>query len=156
MGSLSTMQKAAFGGWLWTANHLARKIETEMPDWMPFEQYDVLVRLELEESGRLRLSELAESVVISRSGLTRLIDRLEEKGWVTRETCPKDRRGAYAVLTDDGRAKRVEAWPFLHAAIEKHFADKLCPGDEETIVELTTKMSGCEPLLLVCEREGRL
>jgi DNA-binding MarR family transcriptional regulator len=156
MGALTTMDKAAFGGWLWAAQRLTKAIEADMPEWMPFEQYDVLVRLELEQDGRLRLSELADSVVISRSGLTRLIDRLEAKGWVERESCPEDRRGAFAVLTAEGRSMREKAWPFLEQAIKTHFKGHMEAGDIEAIVALVQRMTGEEPLLLCKERQGML
>jgi DNA-binding MarR family transcriptional regulator len=58
--------------------------------------------------GRMRLSDLAELAILSRSGLTRLIDRLEREGQVERERCPEDARGYFAVLTEEGRA-RVDA-----------------------------------------------
>lgn len=156
MSALTTLEKAAFGGWLWAAQRLTKAIEADMPEWMPFEQYDVLVRLELEADGRLRLSELADSVVISRSGLTRLLDRLEAKGWVSRVVCPQDRRGAYAVLTDEGRAMREKAWPYLEKAIQNHFKSNLEPGDVEVITTLVERLTGQESLLLCKEREGLL
>lgn len=156
MGALTTMDKAAFGGWLWAAQRVTKAIEADMPEWMPFEQYDVLVRLELEPDGRLRLSELADSVVISRSGLTRLIDRLEAKGWVERHTCPEDRRGAFAALTAEGRAMREKAWPYLEKAIETHFRASLTTEDVEAIVALVHRLTGEESLLLCREKQGLL
>lgn len=65
--------------------------------------FDVLVHLEEAPEGRLRLGELAESVILTRSGITRLVDRMVEAGLISREPCPGDRRGYYAVLTQAGR-----------------------------------------------------
>ena len=65
--------------------------------------WDVLMQLSDVPEGRLRLGELAESVLLTRSGITRLLDRMIEAGLVVREPCPGDRRGYYAVITQQGR-----------------------------------------------------
>ncbi|MCW5940618.1 MAG: MarR family transcriptional regulator [Fimbriimonadaceae bacterium] len=91
--------------------------------------YDVLVTLEYAEGHRLRLSELAQSVLISRSGLTRRLDRLESLGYIRRTTCPRDRRGTYAELTEAGQRARESAWPHYRQAVAVLFADRLT--DEE-------------------------
>jgi DNA-binding MarR family transcriptional regulator len=77
------------------------------------QSFEVLVRLARSPGARLRMSDLAAQVSLSPSGLTRAVDRLEREGLVAREHCPSDRRGAYAVLTDAGRA-RIEAAVPLH------------------------------------------
>lgn len=91
----------------------------------PFGWYDVLWGLERAEGQRLRMHELAEKTVISRSNLTRLIDRLEAAGLVVRERAPEDRRGAFAVLTTQGRAMRRKMWPVYSAAIKELFEDHI-------------------------------
>jgi MarR family 2-MHQ and catechol resistance regulon transcriptional repressor len=74
------------------------------PQW-----FEALLRLARSDEHRLRMSDLAHAMTsITPSGLTRLVDRLEEEGLVRRERCPSDRRGAFAVITDEGMA-RVEA-----------------------------------------------
>lgn len=94
---------------------------------LPLEWYDVLLALYLAPGRRLRLSELAERIVFSRSGLTRLVDRIEEKGYLRRERCEADRRGAFAVLTDAGREAMKRTWPGYKREIERRFADHLTP-----------------------------
>lgn len=89
----------------------------------PFGWYDVLWGLERAEGQRLRMHELADKTVITRSNLTRLVDRLEAAGLVTRERAPEDRRGAFAVLTADGKAMRRKMWPVYSAAIKEFFED---------------------------------
>lgn len=96
---------------------------------LPLEVYDVLVTLEYAEGHRLRLCDLAETVLISRSGLTRRLDRLESLGYLRRTTCPKDRRGTYAELTEAGRLAREAAWPVFQEAIAAHFGDRLEPKE---------------------------
>lgn len=95
----------------------------------PLAWYDVLWALERAPDRRLRMSELADHVVLSRSNLTRLVDRLEEAGVVARERSEEDRRGAYAVLTDEGRAVRRKMWPTYEAGIREVFDSQI--GDTE-------------------------
>jgi DNA-binding MarR family transcriptional regulator len=91
--------------------------------------YDVLWGLERAPGQRLRMSELADKVVLSRSNLTRLVDRLEDAGLVERERSEEDRRGAYAVLTASGKAVRKSMWPVYAQGIKDLFESQL--GDEE-------------------------
>src|SRR5689334_5190797 len=79
-------------------------------DLIPLNWYDVLIELAEAPDHRLRMHELASSVVLSRSGLTRLVDRLEKEGYLTRERDSEDRRGAYAVITANGRDALRHAW----------------------------------------------
>lgn len=83
---------------------------------LPLMQYDVLVQLSEAEDHRLRMQELAERVLLSKSGLTRLVDRMEAAGRVTREIATSDARGVFAVLTDSGLAA-------LEAAVPAHRQD---------------------------------
>ena len=85
---------------------LVKELDTELEarHGLPLTSYEVLRSLRKAPHGKLRMAELAEHALLSRSGMTRLIDRLEREGMVTRTTCDKDGRGCYAVLTDEGRA----------------------------------------------------
>jgi DNA-binding MarR family transcriptional regulator len=100
---------------------------------VPLTWYDVLVELAEAPEHRLRLHELAARVVLSRSGCTRLVDRLEAKGLVRREAARNDRRGAYAVLTEAGAAAHRRAWPVYARGIAAHFARHLSE-DEATVI----------------------
>lgn len=91
----------------------------------PLAWYDVLWELEKADGGRLRMHELAQKVVLSRSNLTRLADRLEDAGLIGREACPDDRRGAYCVITPAGRETRQKMWPVYSRQIETLFAQHL-------------------------------
>ena len=95
----------------------------------PLAWYDVLWALARAPRERARMSELAESVVLSRSNLTRLVDRLEEAGFVARERSEADRRGAYAVLTAAGREMRKRMWPTYQAAIRELFESHLSEAE---------------------------
>ena len=95
--------------------------------------YDVLVALTNAPGGRLRLNELAERVVLSRSGLTRLLDRIEQAGLIRREPAPGDRRGAFAVLTREGERAQRQAWPYYAAGIARHFAQYLSEEEKRVL-----------------------
>jgi len=103
---------------------------------LPLEWYDVLFALYRADGRKLRLSELAERIVFSRSGLTRLIDRIEEKGLLRRERSSEDRRGTFAVLTDAGREAMKRSWPVYRKEIESRFANHL------TVAEATAMRDG--------------
>lgn len=92
---------------------------------LPLASYDVLVHLAEAPQRRLRMTELAERVLLSRSGLTRLVDRLERQGLVERRACPSDARGTHAVLTDTGRARLRAAAPTHLRGVAQHVTSRL-------------------------------
>ncbi len=104
--------------------------ELTASDLLPLSSYDVLIALVEAPGHRLRMHELAEAVVLSRSGLTRLVDRLEREGLLVREHAATDRRGAYAVLTPAGFQAIRRTWPKYAQGIIRHFTSHL--SDEET------------------------
>ncbi|WP_242424620.1 MarR family winged helix-turn-helix transcriptional regulator, partial [Frankia sp. EI5c] len=84
--------------------HVTRLLEAELDaaHQLPLAYYDVLVQLSEAPNHQLRMSELAHRVLLSRSGLTRLVDRMERDGLVERRACPSDARGTLATLTEAG------------------------------------------------------
>lgn len=94
--------------------------------------YAVLLRLAEAPDGRVRLHDLTGDALMTRSGVTRLVDRLEADGLLERQVCPSDRRGAYAALTAEGRRRLRRAAPVHLAGIQRHFAGQL--SDEEAAV----------------------
>ena len=119
------------------------RIEREMAaaGVLPLGLYDVLVPLSEAPDCRLRLHELASRVVLSRSTLTRMVDRLEAAGLLARERVATDRRGAYAVLTPRGEAALREAWPVYARGIRAHFA---CHLDADEVRVLTAALGRIE------------
>ena len=112
---------------------------------IPLTWYDVLVELSESPGCRLRLGELARAVVLSRSGVTRLVDRLEAVELLRREPDPDDRRGAYAVLTEQGRRALRRAWPVYAGGIEAHFGRHLSDAQAEAVGEaLRAVLAGVE------------
>ncbi|NQE38268.1 MarR family winged helix-turn-helix transcriptional regulator [Microcoleus asticus] len=94
-------------------------------DW-----YDVLLTLKEAPEYRLRLSDLAQKALLSRSNLTHLVDRLEKAGLLYRKRCPSDRRGTYAVLTEAGLAMQQQMWTVYAEGIAEYFA---CHLDDEEL-----------------------
>ena len=109
--------------------------------------YEVLLRLARAPDRRLRRVDLAEQVLLTASGITRLLDGLERQGWVERGACDGDRRVVYAVLTDAGLAKLREARATHIPQIEVHFGRSLTPEEQALLVELLGKLEdgGGEP-----------
>ena len=91
--------------------------------------YEILVHLSAEAAGELRMTELAARTLVSRSGLTRRLDRLVDSGLVERRNCPTDRRGVFAVLTDDGRRRLKQAAPTHVEGVRRHFISQLAGQD---------------------------
>lgn len=106
----------------------------------PLAWYDVLWALERAPERRLRMSELADHVVLSRSNLTRLVDRLEEAGLVARERSEEDRRGAYAVITTEGREVRRKMWPTYEAGIREVFDSQLGEAEARPMAAALQRM----------------
>jgi DNA-binding MarR family transcriptional regulator len=101
---------------------------------LPLTSYEVLVRLDEAEGRRMRMSELADSVLLS--GLTRLVDRLERDGLLSREACADDARGAYACLTEDGVAKLRAARVTHLSGVRALFLDRLSPEERDVLTDL--------------------
>jgi DNA-binding MarR family transcriptional regulator len=106
---------------------LERELQSEAS--MALADYDVLVQLGIADEHRLRMSELADRLLLSRSGITRLVDRLERDGLVERRVCESDRRGQWAGLTDAGRERLRDASPTHLRGVAEHFLDRI-PTDE--------------------------
>ncbi len=107
---------------------------------MPLAWYDVLVALDAAPDRRLRMQDLADRVWFTRSGLTRLVDRMVTAGAVTRERCADDRRGTYAVLTAAGARDLAAAHDRYRAGVRDHFARHLDDADAATLDRILTRV----------------
>ena len=112
-----------------------RAIEADMTaaKVIPLSWYDVLLELRAAPKLRLRMQELADQVVLSRTRVSRLVDELVAAGYVSKERDPSDGRGWYATLTEEGRAARREAAPIYLAAIHNHFSSHLSARENQII-----------------------
>jgi DNA-binding MarR family transcriptional regulator len=127
---------AAWRSFLRAHARVIRTLEAELAGehGMALTDYDVLVQLAAAPERRLRMSELADALLLSRSGATRLVDRLVADGLVERVTCDTDRRGQWASLTDAGHGRLKQATPTHLRGIAEHFLDRL-GGDDLTALE---------------------
>ena len=101
---------------------------------LPLTWYDVLVQLHEAADHRLRMQELADAVLLSKSGVTRLVDRMEREGLVERSRCADDRRGTFATMTPAGLARLRDAAPVHLAGVAQHFAAHL-DAEEAALLE---------------------
>ena len=122
---------AAWEAMVRTVGVLMKSLDAELQrtHGLSLSWFDVLGRLANAPGGRLRMQVLADSVVLSRSGLTRLIDRMEHGKLVRREPFPEDQRGYHAVLTDEGRRLYLQARPVQMQAIQEHLGRYLDYSD---------------------------
>lgn len=124
-------------------SELERELQAE--HGMALTDYDVLVQLATTEGHRLRMSELADRLLLSRSGATRLIDRLVATGLVERVMCDTDRRGQWASLTESGIGRLRTASPTHLRGVAQHFLDRFS-GEELAVLErLLTRLDPAEP-----------
>ncbi|HEX2085510.1 MAG TPA: MarR family transcriptional regulator [Solirubrobacteraceae bacterium] len=120
---LDEVELRAWRGLLRAHALLVKRLDAELEaaHGLPLTSYEVLLHLAKAEGCKMRMCDVADSVLLSRSGLTRLVDRLERDGLVERVSCADDARGAYARLTDAGRSK-LEAASSTHLeGIREHF-----------------------------------
>jgi DNA-binding MarR family transcriptional regulator len=120
---LGETELAAWRGFLQTYAVVVRELDAELQaaHGLPMSSYDVLVTLESAPEGKLRMRELADRVLLSRSGITRLVDRMEREGLIERRDCPDDARGLLAVLTDSGRQRLEAARPTHLEGVRRRF-----------------------------------
>ena len=117
---------------------LERELQSEQD--LALTDYDVLVQLSAADQRRLRMSELADDTVASRSRLSHQINRMERAGLVTRESCDTDKRGAFAVLTARGMAQLEAAAPAHVESVRRVLMDALTPAQFAQLGRLSTKV----------------
>src|SRR5215212_8926045 len=120
---LDAFELGAWRGLLRVHSALVRELDAELETAhnLPLSSYDVLIYLQSAPGRRLRMADLADSVLLSRSGVTRLVDRLVREGLIVRDSCESDGRGSFAVLTDEGEALLAQARPTHLAGVRERF-----------------------------------
>lgn len=117
---------------------LERRLERDCG--LPVQWFEVLLRLARTPGGQLRMTDLAAQTVLTPSGLTRVVDKLEEAGLVRRQSCASDRRGSFATLTPKGR-RRVEAAVPVHLQhIEELVGSALGPAELDQLAALLRRL----------------
>ncbi|MFI1887860.1 MarR family winged helix-turn-helix transcriptional regulator [Streptomyces jumonjinensis] len=124
---LDRTERAVWLGLLSTHMRLLRTLDTELvaAERIPLSSFEVLLTVAEAPESRVRMKDIAASLLISRSGLTRIVDDLERQGLVVREKCPTDARGFDAVLTDAGRKAYRRARKVHLTNLRGEFLDKL-------------------------------
>ncbi|CAN5659151.1 MarR family transcriptional regulator [soil metagenome] len=114
--------------------------ELQREQELPLTWFDVLVHLADAPEGRMRMNQLSESVLLSKSGVTRLVDRMEKAGLITRAPCAADRRVVYATLTPKGRAAFRRAAPAAFRGVREHFSSHLTAAEERALTAALERM----------------
>ena len=126
---LDAEEQKAWRAWLYSTQLLTERLNAELQHdtGIPHAYYEILVQLSETPQRMLRMSELADRCLSSRSRLSHAVSRLEERGWVRRQTCAEDGRGQLAVLTDEGFAALEAAAPVHVEGVRRHLFDQLTP-----------------------------
>ena len=144
LSQLSPRELAAWRGMLETHSRLISRLDAELErdHGIQLSAYEVLMYLGDAPNEKLRMGELADRLLLSRSGITRLVDRVERQGLVERRRCDDDGRGFYAVLTSAGRRK-LDACRGDHLdGVRRHFLARLEPGDLDALARVWARLVG--------------
>jgi DNA-binding MarR family transcriptional regulator len=142
MAQLDSAQNSLWKLFLTTHTRLVDQVEQDFKQagLPPFEWYDVLIALKQAPDQQLRLSELAEVLLVNRTNVTRLADRLENAGLIQRKVCKDDRRGAFAVLTKAGLEMQQKMWVVYSQSIAQYFGRHLTQKDTVAFTKALTLM----------------
>lgn len=140
--SLTAEDQATWRSYLLSARLLFEELDRRLAEsaGVSLPDYTLLVRLGDAGDNGLRMSELADSSVFSRSRISHAVNRLETLGWVERRSCPTDRRGSFAALTEAGRSKLGDADPVSAGVIRQHLIDPIEGIDREAFVRMTDQI----------------
>lgn len=142
-GTLPAAELAVWRTLLRAQARIARRLQADLlaRHGLAPGSYDVLTHLGEAPGGRLRMNDLADRVLLSRSGLTRLVDRMERAGLVARQSCASDARGLYAVLTAAGRDRLDEATPTYRQGVRDYLLSRLDEPDLRTLGHLLDRLA---------------
>lgn len=140
---LSAPRIAVWRGLLTIQARVVSRVEKQLTEAQlpPLAWYDALFALYEQPGQRLRMSELADKVLLSRSGLTRLVDKLEASGCLRRESVDTDKRGFYVSLTKKGTDLLRQMWPIYSDGIAQEFADRLSSEEVDLLKTLFVKFN---------------
>ena len=138
----SELELDAWRGFLRTHATLVRELDEELTErhGLPLSSYDVLVVLSEAPDGQLRMSNLAETVLLSRSGLSRLVSRLATQGLIERVECEDDARGAFAAITGRGRERLAEARATHRTGVRERFLDRLSEREQAQLARAWSRL----------------
>ena len=144
-GARIELGERAWRGLLRTHACLSKRVEAELEraHGLPMSSYEVLHHLAQASRGRMRMRDLADQAQLSRSGLTRLVDRLERDGLLDRCSCDHDARGAYACLTDAGRERLEEARGTQVRVVREHFISRFSEDELRAMADMWERLAPC-------------
>ncbi len=128
---LTDAEQASWRAWIEASNTLNNQLSADLQREhdLTLADYEILVQLSENPERRLRMSELAEATLASRSRLTHQVDRLVKRGWIERQECELDRRGSFAALTEEGWQAIVAAAPDHVESVRAYLVDALGPEE---------------------------
>jgi DNA-binding MarR family transcriptional regulator len=143
--TLSEGELRAWRGLLRAHACLARRVDAELEraHGLPMTSYEVLQHLGDASGGRMRMCDLAERAQLSRSGLTRLVDRLQREELLERCSCEYDARGSYACLTETGRVRLAEARGTHLAVVREHFLARFSEQELSMLADMWERIAPC-------------
>ncbi len=144
--NLSAAELGAWRGMLRVHTALVKELDAELAAAhdLPLSSYEVLITLEIAPGRKRRMAELADSVLLSRSGMTRLVDRLEKDRLLVRDPCTDDGRGCYAVLTDKGAELLATARPTHLDGVRERFLRHFSEDEMRLLATLWERvLPGC-------------
>ena len=143
MEKLTETQIESWAALVRTQQYLLNQVEADLKKagYPPLAWYDVLLELKCAPDGQMRLNEIGARMLLQKSNLTRLIDRLENEGLINREVCDADKRGAYAVITAKGRALQKRIWVIYARSLRTHFASKIAQQDADVLLKVLRKLA---------------
>jgi DNA-binding MarR family transcriptional regulator len=139
---LNSAELAVWRGFLRVHAALAKQFDAELErrHGLPLSSYEVLINLHHAPGHKLRMADLADRALLSRSGMTRLVDRLERQGLLARDTCVSDARGCFAVLTDAGEEVLDKARATHLDGVRERFLSHLSDEDFERLAGIWERM----------------
>jgi DNA-binding MarR family transcriptional regulator len=144
-GDRSDAAVRAWRGLLRAHACLAKRLDAALDQahGLPLTSYEVLARLEDCSGGRMRMCDLAEQAQLSRSGLTRLVDRLERESLLERCSCDHDARGSFACLTEAGRERVAEARVTHLAVVQEQFFSRFSEVELSLLADMFQRVAPC-------------
>jgi DNA-binding MarR family transcriptional regulator len=141
---LNERELRAWKGMLATHSRLVHELDAELEaqHGLPLSSYEVLMNLDYADDNGLRMGELADRLLLSRSGITRLADRLEKQGLIERRRCNDDGRGYNAILTNRGRELVRAARPDHLESVRRHFLDRLDQSEIDALGSIWERLNG--------------
>jgi DNA-binding MarR family transcriptional regulator len=144
---LSPEERAAWSGFIRAHSSIVKDLDADLQaaHGLPLSSFDVLVQLSLAPDDRMQMHKLAEAVHISRSGLTRLVDRLERQGLIERHKGERDPRQVFACITRSGLERLAETTPTHLAGVRKRFLDRLTRTQMSQLAAVWNQLLGSVP-----------